>query len=644
MTAKDPHREKFVREFRSLMIKAGFSKEEVIKQGATEEGPDIIVNLKDVSVKILIQCRDSKNEELKEYSKLNDDIRIYHSYVDEYNAKLAILALKGYYVPEKFQDLDEMRKIEEKEHVVYWDDKVLQYYKATVKTIGKPFAKYAILKDLGIQLLLQKDPYHFSAFEIKQVPRGEKIWMFAAEPEKLLNICYVFRRGSRDPRAYQRFLKNSRLSQIGRFLGLENSVLANNLIVAFEEKPGFRKNTLSVTAKTGSVWVIDGQHRLFGFTKLDKKLDPDEKKLIKKQFKLLVAGIKAKPRLQAKLFTEVNAYQERINRNLLLDLYDYLDLDDEEKILTRIRITKKLMEKPVFRNKIKILPNEKGKITLAGIVDYGPFVNITSKLKRNTLNAMHEFFVAVQSRFPTEWGDSDIFVFTTNKGVRMLLSLLALSIDYCERKNKKMDSKEFEHIINALKDSTSTDQNFFKNENYTGLALGAGAPHNVATELWAARIDDTIEDFISPALRRELMKDEKEMLKSLELALRSLIERELSKVSSGWWKERIPQDVRKNAEEHCEKNEHIYPWYKGKQPLIAYVDFPDYSKIILRKDNWEIFKKIFQDPILLEAKLRELKPIRDDIGHNRKLIPDKLERLELYARDISRLIQEAEKQ
>ena len=79
-------------------------------------------------------------------------------------------------------------------------------------------------------------------------------------------------------------------------------------------------------------------------------------------------------------------------------------------------------------------------------------------------------------------------------------------------------------------------------------------------------------------------------------------------------------------------------------PLICYVDFTDYGKIILRKDNWrDVFEKIFKDKTILQAKLRELEPIRNDIAHNRKLNVEQFEILKLYSKHIIRCIEEREK-
>jgi hypothetical protein len=58
-------------------------------------------------------------------------------------------------------------------------------------------------------------------------------------------------------------------------------------------------------------------------------------------------------------------------------------------------------------------------------------------------------------------------------------------------------------------------------------------------------------------------------------------------VTKNWWKERVPKDVQEKAEFRKSKNEKQWPWHTSKDlPLIFYVDFTDYIKIITRGDNW----------------------------------------------------------
>lgn len=127
------------------------------------------------------------------------------------------------------------------------------------------------------------------------------------------------------------------------------------------------------------------------------------------------------------------------------------------------------------------------------------------------------------------------------------------------------------------------------------------------------------------------------ILKTLETMLRKCIQTRLQSITPDWWKIRIPEDVRQNAEDRKSRNEKPWPWIDQKDfHLINYVDFTDYAKIIRRKDNWnEAFKHVFGDPEIISAKLKELEPIRNVIAHNRELTNRDMKRLEYLASDIT---------
>lgn len=131
-------------------------------------------------------------------------------------------------------------------------------------------------------------------------------------------------------------------------------------------------------------------------------------------------------------------------------------------------------------------------------------------------------------------------------------------------------------------------------------------------------------------------EDAYEMLKRLETRLRKCIQTSLEKVSKNWWKERIPEDVQHRASLRKERNEKQWPWYTEKDlPLMSYVDFTDYIKIITRRDNWEqVFRQIFEEKDIILAKLRELEPIRNAIAHVRELSQAQVQKLKLYSEDV----------
>ena len=129
-------------------------------------------------------------------------------------------------------------------------------------------------------------------------------------------------------------------------------------------------------------------------------------------------------------------------------------------------------------------------------------------------------------------------------------------------------------------------------------------------------------------------------MKQLEINLRSFISSKLSSIDGNWWMDRIPQDVRDHAELRKLRNERPYPWESGQDlHPIAFVDFPDYAKIILRRDNWDqAFSTTFGDKEAISTKLRELEPIRNGIAHFRTLGRNQQTKLELYSREILEIL------
>jgi hypothetical protein len=149
--------------------------------------------------------------------------------------------------------------------------------------------------------------------------------------------------------------------------------------------------------------------------------------------------------------------------------------------------------------------------------------------------------------------------------------------------------------------------------------------------------NSSIQQWKEQAERREIEEGAPyKKVKQLETTLRSFISSKLAGISSNWWVERVPEDVRKRAEERKSRNERPYPW-QSEQDVhpIHFVDFPDYVKIILRRDNWDqVFLPIFRDKEIISAKLRELEPIRNAISHFRPLTRGQEDKLELYASEI----------
>jgi len=121
----------------------------------------------------------------------------------------------------------------------FWDDKAVRYYEKTSKALGK-YTKYQILKEFGIPFESPIGTWEEPAVEIFQ-EGNPAMYMMGVHPSILLEICYVYRRGSGKSEAYQRILNKDRLKQISSFLQKPNTLLSNPVIIVFDSDTKIQK-------------------------------------------------------------------------------------------------------------------------------------------------------------------------------------------------------------------------------------------------------------------------------------------------------------------------------------------------------------------------------------------------------------------
>ncbi len=133
-----------------------------------------------------------------------------------------------------------------------------------------------------------------------------------------------------------------------------------------------------------------------------------------------------------------------------------------------------------------------------------------------------------------------------------------------------------------------------------------------------------------------------DLLTILETELRVFIAEKLQSLSPNWWKQRIPNDIRLRAEKRKTDREEPYPGMERKdRPLYDYLDFSDLATIITMKNNWEeVFKFTFMRPEIVQVKLGEISPVRNDIAHHRDIPMNDKETFVSNARQIIRAIRE----
>ena len=97
---------------------------------------------------------------------------------------------------------------------------------------------------------------------------------------------------------------------------------------------------------------------------------------------------------------------------------------------------------------------------------------------------------------------------------------------------------------------------------------------------------------------------------------------------------------KKKRKKICQKIKVLWPWVKTEERTpIFYINFPDYGKIIQRRDNWnDVFSKIFKDSNMISSWLKELEDIRNKIAHFRSISIEESTTLKLNSSKILKTI------
>jgi DGQHR domain-containing protein len=206
----------------------------------------------------------------------------------------------------------------------------------------------------------------------------KKYYVFVIQPEKLLNgVAYVHRREETNPeeasKAYQRMLKKQRLEDIHEYIE-KGGFFPNNIIINFTKKPRFEPfgpkadfgniayGILKFPPYYGSAWIIDGQHRLYGYKKSKKRKDATLPVLAFEELDV---------KDQGNLFVDINQEQKPVSPNLLWDLYPdiyYGAKDDECQKLRAISLIVKRLnsesDSPLYKHiYIPSVPRESKRVT-----------------------------------------------------------------------------------------------------------------------------------------------------------------------------------------------------------------------------------------------------------------------------------------
>jgi len=544
----------------------------------------------------------------------------------------------------------------------FWREAELAAYTSLTNQLGTSakFQMYSIL-------FFGKKIPELGDIEVPAIYGGKgknKYYSFIIQPEKLLCLAYVHRREESNPEevsgTYQRMLKNVRLNKICKFIN-KGGFFPNNIVLNFTEEPIFEKKdkvgdiafgVLKFPKYYGSAWIIDGQHRLYGYSETERRATA---------MLPVVAFVKLKRVKQAKLFVEINKEQKPVSPNLLWDLYPDIYQDVEEEKYQTLRaislIVKKLnsdLDSPLHKHiYIPSIPKEtKGvtNLTIANICDGlkdNKLINeeeglLYEKDYEHTVDFAGEriktYFDVITKSFPQDWKKGDKGVLRTNIGIRIFLILLRQHLRYLKYKGskkiyRKKDLGEFKNEIEEIFDPVLTKLKKMSDEERSKIRgeTGKGRVMNNAQQM-AWWIKEKIDEFGLEILRNWAPPKPKEvgdediraLLEDTEPVLRGLIIKTLKeKYGPRWWRGGIPRGVKNRIKEKIESQIHAEKWRKEELEALdperrfkGFIDTPHLRETIKFTPNWKFFENIFvKDKEYTLAQFKSFEFIRHKYQH-----------------------------
>lgn len=205
----------------------------------------------------------------------------------------------------------------------------LKYYKEAYNILAnKKVIRNCLLKDLQLQLSelnVFTLGHSINAKAIQTAYGSKTLYVFPIEVGSLLDFAYVFRIETNSilGSSYQRLLKKNKIKSIKTYLKA-GGYFPNNLIAISEEKltftpdkgesseSAFTHGTLQLPDKPCYLEILDGQHRLYGYSEL-----PDRHNHC--LWVTIIEGLNEVDR--AKLFVKINKTQTPVPSDILWDLY-----------------------------------------------------------------------------------------------------------------------------------------------------------------------------------------------------------------------------------------------------------------------------------------------------------------------------------
>lgn len=469
-------------------------------------------------------------------------------------------------------------------------------------------------------------------------------YSFLISPHDLLRIAYISHMGrtsNDDIETYQRMVKPARLKSIGAFID-EGGTFPTNIVVnikrdglRFDPKERYgdtASGILELPGQYGCAWVVDGQHRLYGYAYAGRSAEEDRSVVSVLAYENLPA------RAEIEMFVDINTQQVKVARNLVNELISNLNIDDEdprkrlEAICARAVLNMGSDKASPLKERILTIGNEKTNwkcLTLTSLVDGiegnnlvgvvqrpsgrggamvlqpGPLGHLSTKpaeIIRKAQRSLQLFFALFADGAPEHWalGDAKGGYLCTNLGLRALLVLLRKLIGFVERDGTRVVSMSPEELVELVEPYARPVVQFFARASAGEVAYFrnrgsslAGVDQNAMQML--AIVAAARADFDLPEVKAYLDSQDAagtEQARGMILEIHRILYDDIlatlrahyGELRDAWWITGVPKqvridcDVRYNTEGDTSRDR----WQS--------LNLIDYAQIVVYEGNWDLFK------------------------------------------------------
>lgn len=372
-------------------------------------------------------------------------------------------------------------------HIAHFDEDTVSYYTDLARHLGTS-SKYQLLGYLFSGTKIENMDDAVPAIRGKM--GGHVYYAFSIEPERLLKISYVLHRSEANESmmpTYQRIIKKARLTKVREFIN-DGGFFPNSIVISidapakglkFDIKGGdgiAKIGVLHLPKKYQSAYVIDGQHRLYGYT---------DSKYAATNTIPVVAFENLSRAEQVRLFMEINENQKAVPKNLRNTLNIDLLWDSknysERRHALRLRIAEMLGgdKGSPLAGHVLVGENTKDTIRCITMETFDKSLKssglITSFSKENSVDGrlgyldssepsnqyalstalpfLKEYFSFFRNNLTQEWdgGEGNQGLLTNNTGIYALIRILGDILSHLEENGIQLpSSKKFTDYLPLL--------------------------------------------------------------------------------------------------------------------------------------------------------------------------------------------------